>query len=247
MKRILIIIVIAAIIGGYSCDAVKNTPEIDNGYGFQTHSCDSLALFNLNRTVKDWSGRIMSYYNECKDCSWDSYCLNMSVGSVKEKRPGEFMGPRAESRDFDMELQIRHQMIYVDGGEYALPSDGWRCVNYRTEPVQDIIITSTTAVCGKEPGTPLNRYFGMRTDLIPSAQRQYIDFVFSKDRILVERLSRMESLDDYLSLHPIINPYLTFYLREKPEELPMETQFTITVAMEDGKVLRETSDTIKLY
>ena len=245
MKRNLIIIIIATIIGGYSCEAIKNAPEINNGFFFQTQFCDSLSLFNLNRTVKDWNGVKMSYYNICKDCAWDSYCLNMSVASVKEKRPGEFMGPLANVRDFDMEYQIRQQMIYVDGGEYALPSAGG-IVNYRMESVQDIIITSTTKVFGKEPGSSLNRYFGMRTDDIPSSFRHYIDFVFSRDRILVDRLSRIESIEDYLALYPIINPYLTFYLREKPEEVPLETQFTITVTMEDGRVLCETSDLIKL-
>ena len=66
--------------------------------------------------------------------------------------------------------------------------------------------------------------------------------IFDKEmNELMFPFSHPRTINDYLALQPTIFPFMLFHLKEIPEELPIETDFSFEIGLSNGKILKDTT------
>lgn len=126
-------------------------------------------------------------------------------------------------------------------------------MEFRQEECVSLEIKSTHDLFGRKAGDDLsdkfemllgNYYYGVNTADATKAFHM-TGIIFDKGMNEIEfPLWATKSVKEYLSLKPTIFPFMVFHLKESPEELPIETDFTFEIGLSNGKVLKDTTHII---
>lgn len=111
-------------------------------------------------------------------------------------------------------------------------------VEYRTSIFKSIKIASSTELFRQETGSTLNEY--ITVDGVSN------DCVFDQSKQLIDMTNKNWSLAQYLSQPLYASPSLRLRFTSSPPEAPLETRFIIELELADGKLLRDTTDLVKL-
>lgn len=112
-------------------------------------------------------------------------------------------------------------------------------IEYRTEECTSITITSSNTLFGREPGSDLSDKF----ELVPYTCGNRGVYLFESDskKFLGQMKFEGMSIKDYLSIRPTILPICYYHIAQSPEEVPVETDFTIDIGMANGKHISATT------
>lgn len=116
-------------------------------------------------------------------------------------------------------------------------------IEYRTNGIEGLTITSTSKLWGEEPGNNLNKYF-------------YIDYYdpnaiveFDSHQLIysfTDRDKMPKSIDEYISLKPLAPPSIRLMFNETPPELPCNVQFFVEMTTTDGYVLTDSTQIVHI-
>lgn len=179
--------------------------------------------------------------SERQDVKAHHFCMLLNVTSYTEemaaKLPERIYAPSLlseadEEMEEIMDEEMRHRRVSTKSGD--LPAAQMKYIEYRKEELQSLRIMSSAPIFGSGPGNEITDHFEIFGD-------ENNDFLFNFRKKLLGELERGMSIDEYLSLRPIVSPSLYIHLKSIPEELPMETDLSVEIKLAGGKVLRDTT------
>lgn len=107
---------------------------------------------------------------------------------------------------------------------------------YRTTGVKNLSIVAMNTFLGKPAGTSLNEHFTIEQ----FEPKQIINFQTKHLIWGYKDKTKVSTIDQWLSLHPMAQPYMYFKLNGQPPEVPATVKFIVTLQTENDLVLRDT-------
>ncbi|WP_303170378.1 hypothetical protein [Porphyromonas sp.] len=108
---------------------------------------------------------------------------------------------------------------------------------YRVTGVKDFKIVALSTLFGQPKETSLNRFFSIyqfEPQQVISYQTKELIWGYASE-------SKLESIDQWLSLKPMAPPLIRFRLNSKPQEIPEKVSFVTILETTDGKILKDTT------
>ncbi len=180
-----------------------------------------------------------------QDIRVNDYLLNVQVGSFNDEmqaspdfNPDDYL----TEKDLNMEQQIG-QYLSRENAVSSYSNNHYVNlveVEYRLTEAENIKISATEKLFGKEVGQSLNDKIEIFST--PS----YHSFLFTYDKQLIGDIQQGWSLEKYLSHRPIASASLYLRFTSTPAEAPLETQFVVEMEMTNGDILRDTTETVNL-
>lgn len=113
-------------------------------------------------------------------------------------------------------------------------------VEYRTEACKAITIKSSSPMFGMDSDCDVTDRFRLSSEFM-------IYPVFSSENYrMLGRIEEGMTIDEYLALRPFVNANLLFHLTDIPDELPLETTFTIDIELADGRHISSTTPAVTI-
>jgi hypothetical protein len=127
--------------------------------------------------------------------------------------------------------------------EKSSSAEGVNLVNieYRTNGVKDIKITSVYKLWGENPGNVLNDYFFIKKympEAIVSSTSEKLLYGFTEEE------SMPRSINECLDLQPLAQPCIRLMFNNPPDERPCNVQFVVELETDEGITLTDTTRVI---
>ncbi|MBR1575740.1 MAG: hypothetical protein IJ654_04745 [Bacteroidales bacterium] len=135
---------------------------------------------------------------------------------------------------------INYYAKHPDKFGHHLNSAPTICYEYRTEELEDLVISANKPLFGMQPGTRLNDYIWMA----PASQEE--QFLFSPDGRYLDRINGLK-LQDYLAYSPMCLAAINLFLESVPPEAPVEgVRFTVEVKIKGKEPMRATTKAVTI-
>lgn len=216
-------------------------------YDFIHRACDELHAYNyLLGSSSNPDNDVVVYWREPlpgTPLPASSYVLELLVGAESGVfgRPdmGNVLPPYAS---------IESQILKKHFGRKTKSSDGdgkyyefLRCVEYRTEVVEDIKVYADKDVSGRAAGTDIGDLF----EIIILSGRDS-GFIFSESGRYIGEIENGTSIRDYLRQRPMMAASMALRFKSVPAELPQPLVFTVEITMASGETLSSSTSEISL-
>lgn len=232
-----------------SCEKGKNDFSEETAYHFVTRSTDYVIVKNAYRIemgketgeskfdgtyyVRDAASNLIKFEDYIVKIETSSFTTEMTM------EPGFDINNYTEPADPEMERQLNAYFNSLKSSSLKLstaPQLNLVTVEYRTEELRSLVVKSDVPMFDKAAGESLNEHIEIFGGSI----------LFDYSKQLIGVLPSGTSIEKHLSYRPLVSAYMELRFKTIPTELPVDGRIIVEMELANGKVLKDTSDVVKL-
>ena len=236
-----------------SCN--KDSPSSNYTFSFYPRVCESTyAQLNYRSIRTTHNDRIIYEYGimgtDESTISIENFSLcilthKYNLDSLWNGSTSHYIKALEDTNEPDYALEEQIKTNYIQAGRKKIVAlvDYPMVFEYRLTGVKDFNIKAIDAQLFDEiVGNSLNKYLKI--------ERYHPDFIASSiNRNLLYGFAdtdKPESIEEWLSLHPLANESMYFAFNMESNKLPLSTRFVVEMETEDGVLLSDTTNMITL-
>ena len=205
----------------------------------------------ITKTFEDYT--YYQYWNaeldesiSIKEFLFSVAALKHNPDSLSSGNTDYYMKTLEDTDEPDTALEEQIETNYIQAGRkdmVSLPTNYPIFIEYRLTGVKDFNIKAIDAQLFDEViGNSLNKYLKIvnyEPNFIASSINRNLLYGFTDT-------DKPESIEEWLSLHPLANESMYFAFSVESDKLPLSTRFVVEMETEDGVLLSDTTNMITL-